>query len=465
MLKNFYLLKSIKYMLIIILIWLLTLFIINYLMPQYVLWDKENKNIQNDMVLRQKYIMENNYPLLKYPLTKFTKQEKKVLIIGDSYIEGDGYNNINNTWWKQLQIKLYQKGYTNVTIYAIGFCGKSTLDYLNWLKETTLIDDIKPDLIIMTYIFNDPEIFNENYYGFKDNTNYIKNNKILNKLSKIYPNISYKINNMLNKKYTNKNKPELYDIIINQKNLKTYNDLAVEPLGEYINSLNIPFFLLTTLNNLKITANERYSKTLPLFKQANVKVYNSLNYIKGVCKLSQKNCDNNFKINLVNGHPGTFLTNGYADYALKVLENDYKDILGEREKIELPIRVNQMFPYNISLKLIEEKDDYVSYEFDNPNKNLLYMPIKKDYFKLNLEFPTNIDKIELSGKNLKKSYLYLNKISSFGYDTQEMFYKGKRKGNNVSWNINEKQITSINLSTKLLNKKEKLKIKIYKGSD
>ena len=66
---------------------------------------------------------------------------------------------------------------------------------------------------------------------------------------------------------------------------------------------------------------------------------------------------------------------------------------------------------------------------------------------------------------LLQSYLYLNKISSFGYDTQEMFYKGKRKGKIVSWNINEKQVISINLSTKVLNKKEKLKIKIYKGSD
>ena len=137
--KRFFPLKALKYMLVILLIWLCILFIIDHLMPKYYLWNKENENINKDLISRRKNIIEDEYPLLKYSLTKFTNQEKRILIIGDSYLEGDGYDNINNTWWKQLQIKLYQKGYKNVAIYAVGSCGKSTLDYLSWLKETNLI--------------------------------------------------------------------------------------------------------------------------------------------------------------------------------------------------------------------------------------------------------------------------------------------------------------------------------------
>ena len=442
-------------------------------------------------MVKMKDLRGENYPLLNYQKTSISNNEKKkILIIGDSYIEGDGYTNINQTWWRVLQLKLYEKGYYDTEIYAVGKNGASTYDEMNWLTNTTMIDDINPDLIIIGYVFNDPEIDDENginYVKDFETIEYFEKNNFTKLYNNAYANISYKIDNMLNEKYKAINNVEdryniiindkykainnvedRYDIIINDKWSKIYNEKAVIPLGEYLNSIDIPSFVVTTPNTTNDKAKERY-KILNLFEDANINVYNMIDELKQKKESNVKYLENT-KINLVNSHPGTFYTNFYANYVVNILEQDYIDIIGKKyeEKIKYPIKINDYVPYSLSLELLKEKNKYVTYSIDYPSNNksdMLYMPIKKEYVKLSFEFHVDISKIEISGNNLKNCKLYLNKIDNeLNYDNQKMYGLKRKNGNTVIWNTKDyNNITSVNISAQTIdNNGDNLKIKFYK---
>ena len=79
-----------------------------------------------------------------------TKTKPRIIIIGDSFAEGHGIKNINNTFPKLLQKEL--QDYEIIT-FAKG--GYSTLDELNILNNTAI--KYKPDIIILAYYINDIE--------------------------------------------------------------------------------------------------------------------------------------------------------------------------------------------------------------------------------------------------------------------------------------------------------------------
>ena len=57
-----------------------------------------------------------------------------------------------------------------------------------------MLDDINPDLLIIGYVMNDPDLKGEGEVKRIQSKNYIYNNEITNNLSKIYPNVFYKLN-------------------------------------------------------------------------------------------------------------------------------------------------------------------------------------------------------------------------------------------------------------------------------
>ncbi len=167
----------------------------------------------------------------------------------------------------------------------------------------------------------------------------------------------------------------------------------------------------------------------------------------------------NRKANPVNGHPGTLLTKFYAEYVLDILERNYLEVLGKKykEKEEYPVYINDCVPYELDLELIEEKNNYANYRIKYPSKeNMLTMPINEDYIKLCLQYPIHIKKVEIKGKTLEKTKLYVNTINQkLGYDDQTMKKIGTKKGNDVVFEIPEQNlITSICIHSDIAEKDE-----------
>ena len=101
------------------------------------------------------------------------------------------------------------------------------------------------------------------------------------------------------------------------------------------------------------------------------------------------------------------------------------------------------------------KIDDNKYEFEYPisetkktlNSNFLYYPIRRNYVKLNLEYPVDVEKVIISGDNLKNVELYVNKIDEdVGFDIDDASQKlTKIKKENNEFIIN-KRISSLNIS-------------------
>ena len=180
---------------------------------------------------------------------------------------------------------------------------------------------------------------------------------------------------------------------------------------------------------------------------------------------AQKHCLNTVikehKINPANWHPSVELAKAYAECLLKILEDDYPELIGEKSgKYTETFTINDWMPYS----LLPEKVDKNTYTITYPNKkaelSFLYLPVEKDYIKLNLEYPIDINKIKIEGENIKNINIWVNTINEeLGYDDQVMKDLGIKKKEFV-WELNgNEKVTSINISAKIKNgKQQKLKI-------
>lgn len=456
---------AIIYFLILLFSFAIILLIVDKSMVKLSLYNKDNKIIQKNESNKRNYLYNTEYPLLNYDLTKYNKKNtKKILVLGDSYIEGDGYANINDTWWKKLQVELYNRGYLDVEIIAVGKNGLSTYDEYNLLANTSMLDDINPDLLIIGYVMNDPDLKGEGEVKRIQSKNYIYNNEITNNLSKIYPNVFYKLNNLLEKKYSDNIEysdssgypTEIWlDKIADKEHQEIYQRRVVKPLDELVKKKKLKTMLFTTADSVGSRARKRY-EILNTYKNTSIKLYNDFDNMENLRNKYPELSAKYRNINKVNGHPGTFYTNYYAKRVANILENDYKNILGTKYKeVDYKININDSLPYNINLKKNKETNKYIEYTFDNQNnENKLYLPINEYYIKLNLEFPVSINSLEIDNS---KSEIYVSVIDEkLGFDTQKLI-KLEKKNNKFIIPSNYK-ISTINIT----NLKNNNKLKIYK---
>ena len=89
--------------------------------------------------------------------------KKRILVVGDSYVWGQGYSNANYIWWQQLRNKLMENGYNDVEIVAMGMYNYSTYQEMLMLKKADIVNNINPDLIIFSYVINDTEAWQYPY--------------------------------------------------------------------------------------------------------------------------------------------------------------------------------------------------------------------------------------------------------------------------------------------------------------
>lgn len=384
---------------------------------------------------------------------------KRILIIGDSYIWGDGYSNANHLWWQQFRLKLKQNGYNNVEVIAAGLGGYSTKqEFENIIKNKDLMMTINPDLIIFGYVSNDPE------FRTKEGKTYIKAinnedlfydtyNPFIKKYKKIFPYTYNSLSLLLSNKFKdnivfqNYFGTDYYTFINDLSSgewLKKYENEVIIPLKKYMDvNFNIPYFFY-------ITSREKepgFDNITSVFKNNGLIYYTAFND-------NTKN-EENIKINPANYHPSVSLCNNFAETLFKIVENNYKDILGDKGIYKPIININDWMPFNLNVKKVKENKYTLIYPSLHNKDSFLNLPIKQNYVKLNLEEPIVLKKIFITSNNIEKIELFVNRIDeNLGYDTQEFISIGL-KHNNFYWELdNSALITSINISAETCNGKQ-----------
>lgn len=434
-------------------------------------WYEETDTINN--MLLNKYFADNNklYPLVlkkSETIQEKKEDEKRILVVGDSYVWGYAGTNLNYTWWKQLQQKLKKEGYNNITVYGAGTWGLSTEDELNKIiYNNEIMDKIDPDLVIFGYVLNDSEMKDENgkpTIAAPESWEYSKRNPRANFFPRYFYNVYQetrdRVYNITNNKTILKIFGKIYgyrcdivqEMITSGENYKNY-DKVLKNVDLAMKERKIPYFFYYCDNMDEVVPNRSNKKIEKLMKKNNIPYYNNKkeanDYYNTIINKYNLTHDN-LKINPVDTHPGTIKTNFFSDDVLKYLHQNYSNLFTEKENFVSYININDSMPYLNINKIDDNK-----YEFEYPisetkrtlNSNFLYYPIKRNYVKLNLEYPVDVEKVIISGDNLKNVELYVNKIDeNVGFDIDVASQKlTKIKKENNEFIIN-KRISSLNIS-------------------
>ena len=438
-------------------------------------WNWANEDIAIYTMLQEKYTDEKdeNYPLVMLKnqnIPKKQKDEKRILIVGDSMVYGYADTNINYTWWKQLNLKIKEAGYSNVNVYAAGRYFLNTKDELEKiLKNEKLMEIIDPDLIVIGYIYNDPEE--------REKTN--RRNLVLDSFevraeeSKIYqksPTLYYELVEKVDSLDANNYEElkslgdmlgfyrwDLRQLIISEgERLERYK-VVLKEVDDYMKKIEIPYFYLFLDNVDNPLVRKAFDNVYNVMQELKIKAYYDPFNLDAT--MEKYNLEDSIYVNInpVNPHPGIIWAQEYGKKTYNILKQDY-NFLFESAKYqdinELELNINDTMPF---LKV--EKISKNIFEFEYPKKenvkkfdttNFLYYPLEKDYIKLNLEYPKNVKKIIVISENLEEIEIYVNTIDEdYGFDINEA--KGiltmckKIKENMFEVNA---EITSINIYAK-----------------
>ena len=123
-------------------------------------WQREDARIRRMNAGKVKAVPENPFwrSAAIAPAPTKASGKARILVIGDSFVWGDGYVNANDIWWRQLERELHRRGYWNVEVVAAGFNGLSTQDELVGLRSGGLARLGSPDLVVLGYVTNDPDV-------------------------------------------------------------------------------------------------------------------------------------------------------------------------------------------------------------------------------------------------------------------------------------------------------------------
>ncbi len=395
--------------------------------------------------------------------------KKRVLVVGDSFVWGFGYTNPNMLWWQQLNTLFLENGYNNVEVVALGKNGLSTyMEYMN-LNDDKIIEELDPDLILIGYVLNDPELDGEDSKPlvplrisdeFPEPTNiFIKSFK------KIWPNLYFKINDLIFQKYGDDEQfCEKYGYnyndwlykISSEPSLSEYEKRAVIPLKRTIEEkIGLKDWFFMTLDLFPDKNESDVSKeVLKLFEKHKIKTYNTIkNFADKFPEFSWDDVKE-WQINPVDSHPGYKTARFYAEEAYKILTTDYPHIVGKKsEVISFPLEINDTTPYMLNAKYIGDNTYSLIYPKEGTTDAFLTLPMEMPYVKLNLKYPKKITKIEITGANIESIHLFADQINKeLGYYVGEVKDLGKKEGSYV-WEIEDEEITSVNISAKITNGK------------
>ncbi len=436
--------------------------------------ETENRIISPDWVRENRIIDQNNYSKnlargqvnqkpadgnwlwrsTGFPVTEQATKSRRILVIGDSYVWGDGYANMNDLWWRQLQRELTRRGYNQVEVIAAGLNGASTRNQLEQARQ--LVPVYKPDLLIWGYVANDPDEWVNGKRVVKRIVENMPPDRalwLLNELASrdILPRLSYQLKKAREGKIIERMSGEEHGYYLSEwtmkllegENFELYKN-TIKELGRFQAESGIPGFMIALPNNPdEQHFSVRYDKIRPLMQSANLEFYDILNdYVAWSAtlidgeKFVELGRDHRWGINPADGHPGTSSTYFYAVKAADFLEAHYPEVLHHQGEINQRsnIHINDWVPYN--LNPMETAQGVFTFKYPESQEYMLRMPVGRPFVQLNLELPAEIREIRLAGSGLKQATLDITAVNSeLGFDDHTIYSLETKKGASLVWNL------------------------------
>lgn len=352
---------------------------------------------------------------------------KRILVMGDSFVWGDGYANINQIWWRQLQLVLRERGYENVEVIAAGQCGTSTRMQLFYIGK--FVEEVQPDLVVWGVVSNDadegivpvfyPQLWKDDsivrlhermmVWGIFPRINFQLQSLRIAKLaaSRPYEAIGFPAN-----VYSSDRESPWEAAQLSPENLHAYRQ-TVSDTADYVRSISVPCaFVALPDNPFMGPFFEKHYETMgSLFHEQGLTFYNlwepyheKVESYLDVPRLWWGN-------NPSNGHPCYASTRAYAGLVADLLERDYPEMLGERvDPVQsaagagLPL-INDWLP--AGLDPVPSESDPWTVTFEYPVEGLIpSMPIGAPHVQLHFREPVAVGQVQVSWKLARNATLY-----------------------------------------------------------
>ena len=454
-------------------------------------WHEENEKLLHFMHVRNK--ADDVNPVWRsdlFPVSVEKTAKNRILVLGDSYVWGHGYSNLNTIWWRQLQLELERRGYHDVEVVGAGMRGAATWRELGWAKK--LIPEYKPDLVIWGYVTNDPDEGEQ----IAPTGGHVckalivpKDEDFPERAAKImegaFPNLAEQLLAVRKKRRGEILAGDRYgwqfgdweQKIVEGDNFEHYKK-TVQNVARFSRESGVPAFYITFPNAIVFASNtdknenvtgrafyenvrryyeNRYAPVRQAFTLAGMPFYDILNefvsYVSSHAAPGSETQKFLYLINPVNSHPGALACHFYAVKAADYIEANYKDALGPRtldkSVVNLPV-INDCVPPDIQLR---QNKDHAYFLYPESEKDLLSMPVRKPFVVMNLAHATPLSEVKLIGEHLKEGDVYLTfEDPAKNYDDGVPIELGTKKSGSICWKIPEKYaswpVSSVRVSAK-----------------
>lgn len=421
------------------------------------LWSDENQKITSQNYHKIKNTQTD--PIFRsagYEPPKVDFWRKRILIIGDSFVWGDGSTNINTLWWRQLQWEIERRGYFNVDVIAAGRNGASTQDQLAWLNSPDFLESAHPDAIIFGYVTNDPQMKDDNGVHIVKQLQGTEYYQVGDQIKHLFPHLGFELQTRINGKlHMVPNDTTGYPYnewelkILEGKNFEEYK-LMLKRLAINLRQINVPAFFVTTPNWPGREAFEmRYKPVAEAMKEAGLEFFDLLPEFLRCCEESAIG-QYDWVINPANGHPGPRSTHFYAAQIVALLEAKYPELLGQKssEPYHAPA-INDWMP--ASLMPISVSDDTWTFLYPDNDSDLLSMPIGQKHVALNFERPVSISKISLHTRRATRFSVWAVVLNDRDdYEEKQCLLAGEQQGTETDIAFSSalvgKRITSLRIA-------------------
>lgn len=265
---------------------------------------------------------QNNYGFndinheIKKPIDAY-----RIAIIGDSFVWGHGVED-SVRWTRKLE-NFLNKNYDGIEVLHWGRNAWSSYDQIEFMKTEGY--KYKPDLLINTFVINDPINQNTYDYYFFRRGGFVYRNLVYKYPGKLLGNILSLLFD-----YTSIIGAELFGIsynewlenIYNQENLINYKKL-LKDYKEFLNSEGIEYFFLFTPENNSAIIGDYFDKISAIMKELNIPHYNLFLEIEYTFSDYEPY---ELWASPVNNHPGNLVTQKIAELTYKYVLNNYLNV-------------------------------------------------------------------------------------------------------------------------------------------
>ncbi|HNB21399.1 MAG TPA: SGNH/GDSL hydrolase family protein [Candidatus Melainabacteria bacterium] len=454
------------------------------------LWTDENHRLNHFTYLKNEARKDNPVWRSQYITVRPEHPGKKrILVVGDSFVWGDGSSNVNTLWWRQLDMELKRRGYGDVEVIAAGLNGASTRDELNWLSM--LLPKYTPDLVIFGCVTNDPDekdASGKPYVQMMPKELPSRESPI-SKLAGLLPNLAGQLEQIsklsrqahLSQKSTALEYADWELALLKGQNFESYKK-TVASLADSLKTAGVPAFVISLpagfqnktkentahgnnfFESVKAYNEERFSVVAPLFNSAGLLFVDTTDsFVKAAGNdplLKSSASTLRLGINPGNGHPGAFSTHFYAMTAADTIERHFPALLNKSKPSGNVVINDCMPPY---MNVHADKQSTGTFDFTYPpevSEHTLYMPLRRRHVQLSLSEPADIHQIEITGENLSAAQIYpVYFDEKLGYTPDEYTTMPLKKGNSLTWQLDGKKLSAIKLRASFKGSNQALKIR------